>query len=397
MANRAFRTAIVSEQGTPRRSQALPWLAGAVVKERNMAPAPYPDFRWLFRSLRTLPIIAIAALVGGIIGGFSVFAIDLAVTAPPSHDAGSAAGKITAEKAANPAATAPAAGTSAPPVPEHAAAQIKPAGGTAASEPDLKQPGQPAQAQDAPQPRAQTAPSIAVTPPLTAQQATWPDALSRRHNPPATAAAPSATAASAAAPAVSQQADSQPVAPQRAAAAPGKAPPAQAAPAGNASAAQPVKSQLARKPIPPKRYITVKRNAERAANDDADAAPRVDFGQRAKTEFARKPVAPQRQPTGTRNTRRTAGDSAEASARYGRRVYDSYGRADEARAPDARARYEYSNKPDYSRRDYSRRERADDDDRSADGYVEDSDRGDTMPPRPAAPPLFFGLFGFGDR
>ena len=42
-----------------------------------MPPAPYPDFRWFFRSLRVLPIVAIAALVGGIIGGFSVFALDL--------------------------------------------------------------------------------------------------------------------------------------------------------------------------------------------------------------------------------------------------------------------------------------------------------------------------------
>lgn len=50
-----------------------------------MPPAPYPDFRWFFRTLRVLPVVAVAALAGGIIGGFSVFAIDLALTAPPNH------------------------------------------------------------------------------------------------------------------------------------------------------------------------------------------------------------------------------------------------------------------------------------------------------------------------
>lgn len=50
-----------------------------------MAPPPYPDFRWFLRTLRVLPVVAIAALAGGIIGGFSIFAIDLAVTAPPNH------------------------------------------------------------------------------------------------------------------------------------------------------------------------------------------------------------------------------------------------------------------------------------------------------------------------
>ncbi len=50
-----------------------------------MSPAPYPDFRWLLRPLRALPIVAIAALVGGMIGGFSVFALDLALTIAESR------------------------------------------------------------------------------------------------------------------------------------------------------------------------------------------------------------------------------------------------------------------------------------------------------------------------
>ena len=64
-----------------------------------MSPAPYPDFRRLLRPLRALPIVAVAALVGGIIGGISVFALDLALTTPPSHDASAEVGKINAEKA----------------------------------------------------------------------------------------------------------------------------------------------------------------------------------------------------------------------------------------------------------------------------------------------------------
>ena len=63
-----------------------------------MPPAPYPDFRWFLRSLRVLPVIAIAALVGGIIGGFSVFALDLALTAPPNREVGAEVGKINGEK-----------------------------------------------------------------------------------------------------------------------------------------------------------------------------------------------------------------------------------------------------------------------------------------------------------
>ncbi|MGA8356887.1 MAG: hypothetical protein WB772_05995, partial [Xanthobacteraceae bacterium] len=79
-----------------------------------MPPAPYPDFRWFLRSLRVLPVIAIAALVGGIIGGFSVFALDLALTAPPNREVGAEVGKINGERVSESAAAAPAAGTSAP-------------------------------------------------------------------------------------------------------------------------------------------------------------------------------------------------------------------------------------------------------------------------------------------
>ena len=103
-----------------------------------MPPAPYPDFRWIFRSLRALPVVAMAALIGGIIGGFSVFALDLALTAPPNHDAGAETGKINTERAVSAAATAPAAGTSAPPMPEQAAAEDEAPGTVAAPQPELR-------------------------------------------------------------------------------------------------------------------------------------------------------------------------------------------------------------------------------------------------------------------
>ncbi len=285
-----------------------------------MPPAPYPDFRWFFRSLRAVPIVAIAALVGGIVGGFSVFALDLALTAPPNHDVGAEVGKINAEKASDHAGAVPAAGTSAPPVPAQAAADNAARSGIAPPQPT-------------PQSQTQTAPQIAVTPPLSSQQTAWPDALSREHKStpdtavsvmPPPAPQPAAAAASQPAAAVSQPATKTEI--------------------------------VARKPIPAKRHVAVKRNTERAASD-----------------------------------------SAEALRRTGQPVYDSYGHADAAGPPDARVRYQYSN-----RRYDSRRKHAEDEDhsadRSGDGDVEQSDRSDdAMPPQPAPPPLFFGLFGGGDR
>ena len=140
-----------------------------------MPPAPYPDFRWFFRPLRVLPVVAIAALVGGIIGGFSVFALDLALTTPPNHDVGAEAGKINGEKTSESAAAVPAAGTSAPPVPQEAASATRRRGSAAP--------------QPAAQSQEQSAAPIAVTPPLPPQQTSWPDALSREHKSTADAAA----------------------------------------------------------------------------------------------------------------------------------------------------------------------------------------------------------------
>ena len=51
-----------------------------------MPLADYPDLSWLIRAVRVLPVVAVAALVGGIIGGFTVFAIDSALTWQPRPD-----------------------------------------------------------------------------------------------------------------------------------------------------------------------------------------------------------------------------------------------------------------------------------------------------------------------
>lgn len=115
-----------------------------------MLPPPYPEFSRFFRRLRILPIVAVAALVGGAIGGASVFVIDDA-TAPPRLDVAAAAAnkpakKILPMRTFDVSGPYLAAGTSAPPTPPIPAS-----------------------------------PQISVTPPLTAQQTVWPDSLSRAH------------------------------------------------------------------------------------------------------------------------------------------------------------------------------------------------------------------------
>jgi len=45
--------------------------------------AGYADVNWFVRAARVAPVIAGAALVGGMIGGFAMFAIDSALTWEP--------------------------------------------------------------------------------------------------------------------------------------------------------------------------------------------------------------------------------------------------------------------------------------------------------------------------
>ena len=47
-----------------------------------MPLAAYPDVSFFVRAVHVLPVIAVAAAVGGIIGGFTVYAVDSALTWP---------------------------------------------------------------------------------------------------------------------------------------------------------------------------------------------------------------------------------------------------------------------------------------------------------------------------
>lgn len=228
-----------------------------------MLPASRPDFRWFFRTVRVLPVVGIAALVGGMIGGFSVFAIDLALSPSPSHEVRAEASKINEPKANGRAPMrtfdasgfTPVAGTSAPPTPAQAnsTAQPSPAASTETA--------------------SQGAPQIAVTPPLPTQQKVWPDALSRQHQ------------------VVPSQAQSEAAKPQ---VAPGNPPaaPTQAA-ADHAIAPQPDSPDHdAQKPVPAKRRVAIKRKAQPARNESAaetssrDGRPVYDYYDRDDTRTA---------------------------------------------------------------------------------------------------------------
>ncbi len=49
-------------------------------------PSRYGNYRFT-RAVRTAPVVAMAALLGGAIGGFSVYAVSLALTDTPRHSA----------------------------------------------------------------------------------------------------------------------------------------------------------------------------------------------------------------------------------------------------------------------------------------------------------------------
>ena len=332
-----------------------------------MPPAPYPDFRWFFRTLRVLPVVAVAALAGGIIGGFSVFAIDLALTAPPNHGIPPEPGsKLASETTKDNAGSSPApmrTFDAAPPTaPAAAAVPSTPAAGTApavsnsnlspVSEPaplsasDVS-PAQPAAAAMTSAQSGATNGAITVVHPQTTSSAeqqagqpavvmpdrtSWPDALSREHK-----AVPSETTAV-------------------------------TVPAA-ASEPQPGAVQTAQKPEP--KAQTVKRRVA-----------------------IKRPRTPNEQPD-------------EMTSGNARPIYDDYSRQEsrqESRQDDADRAEHRTAKPQFSaRRPPSANterssERADDrlydraDDRG------DDDGSDPLPAQPPPPPLpFFGLFGGGDN
>ena len=157
----------------------------------------YPDLGWLIRAVRVLPVVAVAATVGGIIGGFTIFAIDSALTWQPRPefraDSQAASGEQQGTRPVRIVGGAipdPSAGMSAPP----------PAQPRAASAPPQVPAQMPAQLLTAKplgavQPLTQTK-TQAQTPPTAAQSVSnqtlitaatqqqstrWPDALSRAH------------------------------------------------------------------------------------------------------------------------------------------------------------------------------------------------------------------------
>lgn len=190
----------------------------------------YIDVNWFVRAARVMPVIAGAALVGGMIGGFAMFAIDSALTwepvSQPRPDA-RAEGQASAMVAQTTkpvrivggAIPDPSAGMSAPPRPRRSSSAAPPA----QISPQLLTPrplGPASQLQPqtagptsgAPQPQNQTANQAqapvqarAQAATVTSQQLRWPDALSRAHqNPSNTANANSAQQQTAPPPATAQ-------------------------------------------------------------------------------------------------------------------------------------------------------------------------------------------------
>jgi hypothetical protein len=175
-----------------------------------MPLAAYPGVSFFIRAVRVLPVIAVAAAVGGIIGGFTVYAVDSALTWPqPSsqrpdvradNQSGSQSSAAVEQEKMRPvrivggAIPDPSAGMSAPPpaqsrqsAPQQSVTQQNPA----QLSPQILAakplgPPAPLQAPGASQPQAaksvQTE-KVPAAPPSTAattQQSTrWPDALSR--------------------------------------------------------------------------------------------------------------------------------------------------------------------------------------------------------------------------
>jgi hypothetical protein len=337
-----------------------------------MPPVPYPDFRWFFRTIRVVPVVAVAALAGGIIGGFSVFAIDLAVTAPPNHNIPAEPGSKLASEATNdnavavpapmrtfdaatPTATAPAA-SSAPPVASNS--NIAPV-----SEPAPVSARYVPQAQPVPaaatatqsdeitvvhpqtiQPVERSQGTIAAAP---AERTSWPDALSREHN----------TAPSEATPGVNPAVTAAPNQPHAIEAAH-----AQTAP-------QPATVQTAEKP-------------------------------ETKTQTLKRRVAIKRPLTPNERADETASGNA-------RPLYDGYSRqdsrqdnrqddADRAEHRTARPQYAVRRAPPVDIEQSSDRADGRLYDRLDDGG--DDDNGDGLPAQPSPPRLpFFGLFGGGNN
>jgi hypothetical protein len=144
------------------------------------------DVSWFLRAVRVVPVIAGAALLGGMIGGFAIYAIDSALTWEPVSQSRPEARADNAASAVNPQTTKPvrivggaipdpSAGMSAPPpAPQQQHNAATPAQSQISSQLLTPKPLGPA---------SQLQPQTASTAPAQTPTATtrWPDALSRAH------------------------------------------------------------------------------------------------------------------------------------------------------------------------------------------------------------------------
>jgi hypothetical protein len=196
------------------RCPSLRTMAHGELKEFAMPRGGYSDVSWFLRVARVAPVIAGAALLGGMIGGFAMFAIDSALTWEPVSQPRLDARADNQPSAAVTQATKPvrvvggaipdpSAGMSAPPPAPQQQNAAAPAQSPAQVSPQLLTPkplgpasrlqsqtatagpisGAPQQNQTANQPPVPTQAATA-----TEQPTRWPDALSRAHQNAANAA-----------------------------------------------------------------------------------------------------------------------------------------------------------------------------------------------------------------
>ena len=144
----------------------------------------YSDVNRFLRATRVVPVIAGAALVGGMIGGFAIFAVDSALTWEPSSQSRLDARADSAASAMDQHRTKP--------VRIVGGAIPDPSAGMSGPPPAPQRNSAPAQAQISPQlltakplgPASQLQPQTATTQAATTTQQSqtrWPDALSRAH------------------------------------------------------------------------------------------------------------------------------------------------------------------------------------------------------------------------
>lgn len=365
-----------------------------------MPPAPYPDFRWFLRTLRVVPVVAVAALAGGIIGGFSVFAIDVALTAPPNHgvppEPGSKLASETTEDSAavSPArqsthSQSPAAQASTPQsmrtfdAATPAARSANPAAATA-----TPAPAAPAQAVfDSSAALTSSLPAVSEAAPVSANdvQSAQPTAAAMRTTP--SGAIDGAIAVVHPQTDASNQEQTQPQHISWPDALSREQPRTRIQPA-----TVPPETITADRPAEPETTAKTPRAGTSTAESSANSAPKPDAVRRHVAVKRATPLATER--------------TGEASLARGRPIYDDYSRDNGRNAEDsARTKYRTA-KPQYdTRRQPPPADVARSGDRG-DGHLYDQsdrrdadDSQDALPPQPPPPqPLpFFGLFGGGDR